>query len=70
VDVGALIKFFVESPGATVAVVEAAAIGYLFRELMKSHASTLETATKVLPVAEKLAQGMEALERMARRDDR
>ncbi len=66
-DFNALFKAFVDHPGAAVAVAEAVALGYLFKELQKTHVSTLEMATKVLPVAEKLAQGMEALERMLER---
>jgi hypothetical protein len=69
-DFGAVVRFFAEYPGATVAVGEAFAIAYLFKALQTSQGTTLDIATKVLPVAEKLAAGMEALERVLRRADR
>lgn len=67
-DFSGLVKLFVEHPGAFVAVGEAlvggAVLRRLFSELMAAKAETLEMARSVLPVTEKLAQGVEALERM------
>lgn len=69
-DFGGFVNLFAAHPGAAVAVAEAGALVYLFKELMKSHASNLETALRIAPVAEKLAEGVDALERLLERRSR
>lgn len=66
---GAIAKMLVEYGPWGIAAIEGYVIKRLFDELMKAKGETLDVATQVLPVSEKLAQGVEALERMdARRD--
>ncbi len=50
-DAGNWIRLLNEYAIATIAVAEAGAIVYLFKALMAAHASELETAMKVAPVA-------------------
>lgn len=66
-DFSGAVKLFAQFPGAAVAVAEAGAVIYLFKELMRAHAAGLETALKVAPIAEKLAMGVDALERLLAR---
>lgn len=63
-DFGVLFKAFVEHPAAAVAAGEALALVYIFRELMKSQASNLQTAMSIAPIAAKLAEAVDAVERI------
>lgn len=58
------VKLLAQYTLPTVAVGEAFAIVYLFKELMKTQREHIETAVKIAPVAQKLAEGVDALERM------
>ncbi len=66
-DAGNWIRLLNEYAIATIAVAEAGAIVYLFKALMAAHASELETAMKVAPVAEKLAECVPVVERLLER---
>jgi hypothetical protein len=68
-----LVKAFAEHPAAAIAALLALALGVLFKMYAGSQAELLRVALMVAPVAEKLAEGTKALERMiervARRED-
>lgn len=59
-----LLKALSDNPTAVIAVLSLLANGYQYREREKGHSATLDIAKSVLPLAEKLADGVEALERM------
>jgi hypothetical protein len=55
---------------ATVCVALAISVVFLFKELMKAKSETLTMATQILPVAQRLGDGVIALERMTDRTNR
>lgn len=63
-DFGPLVAAFSEHPAAAIAAIEALALGFLFRELLKSQNSNIQTALSIAPVAQKLAESVSALERV------
>lgn len=59
-----LVKALSEHPAPAITAMAVAALAYLFKELRQQEREHRETLTKILPLAEKMADASEGLERI------
>jgi hypothetical protein len=64
VDLNGLVKALSDHPGFSVAALALTALAYVFKLYVASITDHLQTVKEVTPIAQKLAEGAEALERM------